>query len=403
MNNAPTLFEGSRVTMDEALALTVESLNAYRERYDHWAIAYSGGKDSTATVTLVASLIASGRVKAPKSLKVLYADTRMELPPLQSSAIQIMDLLRERGIDSEIALPEMDDRFYVYILGRGVPPPKNRFRWCTSQLKIEPMEKALAAHREAVGEKLLMLTGVRLGESVARDARIVLSCSRDGSECGQGYFQETTDEAVADTLAPLVHWRVCHVADWLGLYAPSEGYPTMPILETYGVDFQEGSVVEIAARTGCMQCNLASTDHVMINLCKKPLWSYLSPYLGLKAIYTEMREPQYRLRKWGETLKDGSLASSQGRLGPLTLDARRHFLKQILALQSEVNVVARNTGRPEVELINREELIRIYSLIEAETWPERWDGTEMIGDQMTDKMFRDGTIQPWMFTEEVAA
>ncbi|ASC69476.1 hypothetical protein XM38_004030 [Halomicronema hongdechloris C2206] len=41
-----------------------------------------------------------------------------------------------------------------------------------------------------------------------------MSCTRDGGECGQGWFQQTTSSAVADTLAPLLHWRVCHVWDW---------------------------------------------------------------------------------------------------------------------------------------------------------------------------------------------
>lgn len=393
----PTLFDDSRMTMDEAIELTVQSLNEYRSRYDHWAIAYSGGKDSSATVTLVQHLIEQGKVKAPKSLKVLYADTRMELPPLQDSAIQIMDILRERGTDSEIVLPTLDDRFFVYILGRGVPPPKNRFRWCTSQIKVEPMELALQNHRNAIGEKLLMLTGVRLGESAARDSRIVLSCSRDGAECGQGYFQETTKEAVADTLAPLIHWRVCHIADWLGMFAPSFGFPTMPILETYGVDFVEGSIIEIAARTGCIQCNLVSTDYVLINLVKKALWAYLKPLLELKPIYEEMKHPEYRLRKWGETRKDGTLAANQGRLGPLTLEAREMFLHRILDIQNRVNSTAIAQGRPLVVLINDEELNRIYELIKAKTYPDKWTGEEMRGDEMTDRIYRDGTIQPWMF------
>lgn len=77
------------------------------------------------------------------------------------------------------------------------------------------MLRQLAALRDAHGEKFLMLTGVRTGESVARDQRIEASCGKNGAECGQGWFQEATPDAVADTLAPILHWRVCHVWDWL--------------------------------------------------------------------------------------------------------------------------------------------------------------------------------------------
>ena len=81
-----TLFEGSRRTMPQAIDLTIQSIEAYGSRYDHWAIAYSGGKDSSLLVTLVAHLIKAGRIDPPKRLTVCYADTRMELPPLAGAA-----------------------------------------------------------------------------------------------------------------------------------------------------------------------------------------------------------------------------------------------------------------------------------------------------------------------------
>jgi DNA sulfur modification protein DndC len=246
--STPTLFDGLRSTLKEAIGLTRQSLLTYAATHRHWAIAYSGGKDSSATVTIVAHLIESGQIPAPESLTVLYADTRMEITPLQVAAMKVMEELRQRGIDVRQVLPEMDDRFFVYMFGRGVPPPKNRFRWCTSQIKIEPMMRALQDLRDRTGEKLLMLTGVRLGESAQRDARIALSCSRDGAECGQGWFQEATPDAVADTLAPLLHWRVCHVWAWLTAHAPDLGFPTLPIAVAYGGSEAE----EVNARTGCI-------------------------------------------------------------------------------------------------------------------------------------------------------
>jgi 3'-phosphoadenosine 5'-phosphosulfate sulfotransferase (PAPS reductase)/FAD synthetase len=36
-------------------------------------------------------------------------------------------------------------------------------------LKVEPMERAMRAEREALGHKLLLVTGLRIGESAARD------------------------------------------------------------------------------------------------------------------------------------------------------------------------------------------------------------------------------------------
>lgn len=207
MRSQPTLFDDLRMSFQDALNLSVTSLNEYGQRYPHWVIAYSGGKDSSATAAFVTWAIRTGHVVAPESLTIMYADTRQELPPLQATAMQFMDALSAQGVDTRVVLPTLDDRFYVYMLGRGVPPPKNRFRWCTSQLKIEPMQRALEVRRAEVGQKFLMLTGVRMGESAARDQRIALSCNKDSGECGQGWFQTAPGDAVSDTPAPPRHWR----------------------------------------------------------------------------------------------------------------------------------------------------------------------------------------------------
>lgn len=387
------LFEGARITLTEATLLTVQSLCAYGERYNHWAVAYSGGKDSTATVTVVAELIKQERIPRPRSLTVLYADTRMELPPLQIAAMEIMKILALRDIETRVVLPEMDDRFFVYMFGRGVPPPKNRFRWCTSQIKVEPMIAAIKSLREEAGEKLLMITGVRLGESAARDQRIAMSCSRDGAECGQGWFQQSTPESVADTLAPLLHWRVCHISDWLEFFALEAGYPTLDVLNVYHVG-EEGSPIEIAGRTGCVGCNLASNDHTLDRVLKRPQWSYLAPFKRLRPLYQELTKPQYRLRKGMETRADGSLVANPGRLGPLTMEARSFGLATVLGIQEVINFEAGLRGRPTLSLINEEERARIEELIAANTWPNRWSGDEQLGDAIADRVMRDGSIQP---------
>src|SRR5579884_3814840 len=303
-SRTPSLFESERSTLADNLALTASSLCAYGERYRHWAIAYSGGKDSSATVTAIVALIERGQVPAPESLTVLYADTRLELPPLQAAAFGILESLGQRSIQTQVVMPPLDDRFFVYILGRGVPPPKHNFRWCTPQLKIEPMAAALAEARRQAGQKLLLITGVRVGESAARDARIALACSRDGAECGQGWFQELSSSAVADTLAPLLTWRVCHVWDWLMFDAPQLGFPTPAIAEAYGGDEAQ----EINARTGCIACPLASRDKALDVLIQQPQWAYLAPLKRLRPLWDELRKPERRLRKPGsERRKDGSL------------------------------------------------------------------------------------------------
>lgn len=400
LRRQPTLFEADRQTMTEAIGITTDSLNLYAANYDHWAIAYSGGKDSSCVASLVPQLIANGHVPAPKSLTILYADTRLELPPLQNSAMAMLDKLRSLGCDCKVVLPPIDERFFVYMFGRGVPPPSNTFRWCTSQIKIEPMMAALADLREKYGQKFLMLTGVRLGESAQRDARIALSCGKNGAECGQGWFQETTPEHVADTLAPILHWRVCFVWKWLRQWAPQAGFPTQQVADSYGGDEAE----EINARTGCVGCNLASRDMALETLLKVPRWEYLSPLLRLRPLWAELKKPHNRLRKpTGEKTQSGKLSKNQNRMGPLTMEGRRWGMQQVLQIQEEVNQGARACGDPEYLLINEEERQTIEAMIAANTWPNKWRGDEPRADAPFTEMDEYGRVQDLLdFNEEVA-
>jgi DNA sulfur modification protein DndC len=77
--------------------------------------------------------------------------------------MNILAKVKELGFTVRVVMPAMDDSVFVYVLGRGVPPPSNTFRWCTGQLKVEPMVEALKSLRDEYGKKFLMLTGVRIG------------------------------------------------------------------------------------------------------------------------------------------------------------------------------------------------------------------------------------------------
>lgn len=361
--------------MQGAIDLSLASLTTYGERYKHWIVCYSGGKDSSATASFAIWAITNGLVPAPETLTILYADTRMELEPLWVTARSFMNAasIKIGGtlIQSRQVLPALDNRFFVYLLGRGVPPPSNTFRWCTERIKIQPMEAEIErlANEYAsysifgTAPRFLQLTGVRKGESAARDQRIALACSKKDGECGQGWFQIKPPTQVADSLAPLLHWRTCFVWDWLYLYAPKHGFTMLgEIAEAYGDD--EG-------RTGCVGCNLASRDTALENLVKKPRWAHLKPLLELKPLYAELKKAKWRLRKAEpETLKDGSLSKSGQRLGPLTMEGRAYGLERVLDIQR----------RASVDLIDAQEEARIRELWSLGVYPDRWGVDDIVGD-----------------------
>lgn len=387
-----SLFEDQRLSLQRSIELTTEYLKDYFSQYKRVAIAFSGGKDSSALVSLVCHLIDTGKVPVPESLTVIYANTRMELPPLQASAMAMLEEVRRRGFETRVACAPLDKRFLVYILGRGVPPPSNTFRWCTGSIKVEPMLLELGSLAVS-SEPLLMLTGVRIGESAVRDQRISISCSKNGAECGQGWFQSSTSEGV-DTLAPLLHWRVCHIWEWLIMGELEHGFPTLMVAHAYGGDEAQ----EANARTGCIGCPLTEKDTALDLILKEPEWAYLSPLKRLKPIYREMRNFANRLQKDGtETRKDGSLVANPGRKGPLTLEAREQFLEEILLIQREINFQAQGLGRPITSLINAQEEARIRELIETRTFPNKWSGDEPNGADLLPDVYSDGTVQPLLW------
>jgi DNA sulfur modification protein DndC len=388
-----TLFDKYRMTLPDAIHTSIASLNAYAANYNAWSIAYSGGKDSSTTVSFVLWAIKNGYVQQPDHLIVLYADTRQELPPLAGIAHHLISDLQSEGMDARIVLPALDDRFYVYMLGRGVPPPSNTFRWCTARIKIKPMANALLSVSHELSRenylqaylyrryglndiakqfdqrtKFIQITGVRLGESAQRDARIAISCNSTKGECGQGWFQEMSNAAISDTLAPLLHWRSCFVWDWLTFghddrWAQTQGFKT-----GHGFDYLRDIAAAYGdddARTGCMGCKLASRDVALEYVVSKQP-QYI-PLLEIRSVLDELKKPHRRIRKASpEKTKAGHYAKNGQRMGPLTMEARAWGLSRILDIQQ----------RAKVDLINPTEEARIRELWMLGTWPDGWEGGE---------------------------
>lgn len=67
--------------------------------------------------------------------------------------------------------PEVNDTFWVNLIGRGYPSPKPKFRWCTERLKIKPSNAFIRRMVRKHGEAILVL-GTRKAESSGRSARM---------------------------------------------------------------------------------------------------------------------------------------------------------------------------------------------------------------------------------------
>lgn len=310
-------------------------------------LAYSGGKDSTTLLIIAAHAISVLGLRDKVHLRVIFSDTRLELPPLTQSAYSILRTFRrfcdEQKIDYTIHVTEREisETFWVLLLGRGYPPPNRYFRWCTDRLKIQPPRAILKKLTASAG----LATGVRVDESDVRAQSLRRSCSADG-ECGMERWTDPKNTEGLRFYAPLLDWRTCKVWDFLIFWAAENGWPVSSLVETYGSS---------STRFGCWTCTLVDEDKALRQVTSIPQWKHLAELDDFRrALMEGARRPENRLVR------------STGAAGKLTLAFRRQLLDQLLELQSRVGHLL--ISDEEVKLIHRlwqEDMPAVYRASEA--------------------------------------
>jgi DNA sulfur modification protein DndC len=300
-----------------------------------WYVMYSGGKDSTAALVLTLEALKD----TDASVEVLYCDTQLEIPTLYQFAQEFLGFLATQGVKTTVLTPDPEESFWVQVIGKGYPMPHNGFRWCTARLKVRPVERYLKtlAQQESQG---LVVTGVRFGESDARDLRLNLSCSR-GGECGQGVWFEESGRLGLGYFSPVAIWRECDVWDFLTFVAPDWGYPTGGLNTVY-----QGR----ETRFGCWTCSVVSQDRTMQRIVAvQPEWR---PLLELRDwLVAFSRTPDNRVRR------------PNGMLGRLTMAARAEILRRVQATE-------RATG---MSILSEGEMALIHTLWASGKYGDGYD------------------------------
>jgi DNA sulfur modification protein DndC len=300
------LFEKSQRAFDEIAS----------RHFPRWVVTFSGGKDSTLTALLAADYLSQIGGERPR-LDVVYSDTLMEIPAMRKAAGSFLRYMRQFSkehdlpIQVRIVRPKVEDRYWVRMIGKGYPPPKPKFRWCTRRLKITP-----AAPFVNTGKPTAVLTGVRYGESAQRTGRLVASCT-NGGECGQDYWAARGPRGSNITyFAPVIDWRTCKVWDFLHFVAPEAGWPTQDVFALYG---------DTSLRFGCWTCTLVRRDKTVESLIEREPGSSLEQLHEFREfIWEESKKPENRL------VKNGHLAG-------LTVAFRRELLSRLRELERETD------------------------------------------------------------------
>ena len=333
-------------------------------------VAYSGGKDSTVALDIVAKALKQLSSKQRiKKVFVLFSDTLLEMPPVIEQIKSVISSFKSYCKKENLPIvfkqvePELHNTFWSKLIGIGYTLPRRDYRWCTDRMKIMPMQKAV---KEIVDryEGYIAVTGARKDESEDRKKRLEKNAI-------DGYLHlKEHSEPNCKLLAPIEDFSIKEVWDYiytkaekwvkkesLGMIyssAAGDGDECTTILE--GGELGNKPGCSKSARFGCIICPLFEKDKTLNNLSDEH--RYLSIVEEFRNWLVQFRDGHwdkrdvYNHRDFRE-IEYNKDNHRKGMLSPggYTLEFRIEILKRLLKTQDEVRAV-----KPDFQIISKKEL-----------------------------------------------
>jgi len=371
----------SKSTVDDFIedinVLTKEIQDLYCLDEIPWVIGYSGGKDSTAILQLVWNAIATLPLeKRTKTISVITTDTLVENPIVsawvKNSQKQIKNAAQEQGIPIKPYLlqPELTETFWVGLIGKGYPPPRGKFRWCTERLKINPSNRFIRDVVRECGEVILVL-GTRKAESKKRAERMN---KLEKDKRVRDHLSPNMNLPNSLVYSPIEDWENDEVWLYLMQWDNPWGHSNKDLLTMYrgaSPDNECPLVVDTttptcgSSRFGCWVCTLVSQDKSLTAMIQNDVEKeWLQPLLDLRYeldVDKSRDRRDFRRRSGKVQLYERNLegeVSVEPIPGPFTKEARDYWLKRLLNVQQEVRRNAPEDMK-DITLITIEELSEI--------------------------------------------
>jgi DNA sulfur modification protein DndC len=398
----------STITKDTINGLMETVRNLYLADDIPWVIGYSGGKDSTATLELVwLSLEGLPKDKRNKAIHIINTDTLVESPVVSKWVEHSLEMMNKSAQEKNLPFvthrltPEVNNTFWVNLIGRGYPFPRLKYRWCTDRLKIQPVNKFVKDKIAEHGEIILVL-GTRKAES-SRRARTM------------AYYEKkrvrellSPNPTMANELvfSPLEDWTDDDVWVFLMQYKNPWGYSNMDLLTLYrGATADNECPMQVEknlpscgkSRFGCWVCTMVEKDKSMeAMIANDDEKAWMTSLLNFRNEFGS--EDGDRERRSFRRM-NGSLMGSYGRLyhGPYKKEVREKWLRELLEMQVEIQKNGPDDFRnlelitiPELRAIRRiwvrdkhefdDSVPRIYEEVIGRKFDDpEWIGSEAFG------------------------
>jgi DNA sulfur modification protein DndC len=347
-----------------------DMINIIKETYcsDNrpWIIGFSGGKDSTTILSLIYSSLLSLPVESrTKHIYVVSSDTLVETPVVVDMINRVIDTINKQAVKDGIPMtahpvyPKMDQTFWVNLLGRGYPAPRQSFRWCTERMKIDPVSSFITKRVAEFGEVVVVL-GSRREESSSR-AQVIAKHSIEGSP-----LSRHSSLPNAYTYMPIEYWTADDVWQYLMSGPCPWGGSNQALFELYKGSNQGECPLVIDkstpscgnSRFGCWTCTVVTEDKAIHGLIESGE-SWMQPLLDFRNELYESTKPERKTEYRNYKRRTGRVeyANNEDNTvqkhipGPYWLKQRQDWIKKLLTIEKRLN----ETGHP-ISLIKKEEL-----------------------------------------------
>jgi DNA sulfur modification protein DndC len=320
-----------------------------------WIIGFSGGKDSTMLLQVVWNALKKIEpILLTRQIYVVCNDTLVENPRIVKFIDKTLKRIQKEAnlnnfpIIVHQTMPNLENTFWVKLIGLGYPAPNKFYRWCTERLKIDPTTRFIK-ETTSMNEEAIILLGTRSDESSNRAASI-----KRHEVKGQRLRKHLLPNVFV--YAPIKDVTTNEVWQYLNQVSPPWGGTHKELVTLYRnanagdcplvIDDTTPSCGN--SRFGCWTCTVVNKDKSMEGLIDNGE-EWMQPLADIRNFLIETRDnpEKYRQRE----RRDGTV--HERFWGPYKFETRVEILRRILKAQKHI---AETEG---IELITHQEMVLV--------------------------------------------